>query len=239
MNPILSKEQIEELQQFDAPTVNNALETFDPKFHTEGFMKPGMVPRTRLGKPMIGYAATAKVSAMHPAKPEDADKVFKYYESVRGMADPTIAVIQDTDPEPVGSFWGEVQATLHKSLGGVGTLTDGGVRDLKEVEELGFNFFSTALLVSNAYIHVEDWDCPVDVRGLTVRPGDLLFCDVHGVVRIPHEVAPKLAAACRKIAAAELPMLEPCRAAIKAGRKPAIEELRAWRNEMEKKRKEV
>ncbi|MFA6507316.1 MAG: RraA family protein [Treponemataceae bacterium] len=239
MKEVLTKEQLEELRQFDSPTVNNALETFDPKYRIEGFMKPGMTPRTKLVKPMIGYAATAKVSAMHPGKPENADFVFKYYETVREMPDPTIAVIQDIDPSPIGSFWGEVQATTHMALGAVGTLTDGGVRDLKEVEELGFSFFSTALLVSHAFIHVENYDCPVDVCGLAVYPGDLLFCDVHGVVRIPHEVAPKLAAACRKIAAAELPVLEPCRAAIKAGRKPTIDELRTWRKEMEKKRKEV
>ena len=239
MKAILTKDQLEELRQFDAPTISNALETFDAKYRVEGFTKPGMTPRTKLVKPMIGYAATAKVSATHPGKPENADLVFKYYATVRETADPTIAVIQDIDPEPIGSFWGEVQATTHLALGAVGTLTDGGVRDLKEVEELGFNFFSTALLVSHAYIHVENYDCPVDICGLAVYPGDLLFADVHGVVKIPHEIAPKLAEACRKIAAAELPMLEPCRAAIKAGRKPTDEELRAWRKAMEQKRKEV
>lgn len=239
MTAILTKEQLEELRQFDAPTVNNALETFGTKYRIEGFMKPGMLPRTKLDKPMIGYAATAKVSALRPATPEQADLLYRYYESVREMPDPTIAVIRDIDPEPTGSFWGEVQATTHKALGAVGTLTQGGVRDLKEVEELGFNFFSTVLLVSHAFIHVEDFNCPVEVCGLTVHPGDLLFCDVHGVVKIPHEVAPKLAAACRKIAAAELPMLEPCRAAIAAGRKPTVEELRTWRKAMEQKRKEA
>ena len=239
MIPKLSPQQIAELQQFDAPTVNNALETFGTKYRIEGFMKPGMSPRTPLAKPMIGYAATAKVSAARPATPEQAELLYKYYGSVREMSEPTIAVIRDIDPEPLGSFWGEVQATTHMSLGAVGTVTQGGVRDLKEVGELGFAFFSTVLLVSHAFVHVEDFDCPVEVCGMTVNPGDLLFCDVHGVVKIPHEVASKLAAACRKIADAELPMLEPCRAAIAAGRKPTVEELRTWRKAMEQKRKEA
>ncbi len=234
----LTKEQIEELQQFDSPTICNALETFNVCSRIESFMKPGMTPRTKLEKPMVGYAVTAKVSAMHPGKPENGEMLIKYYETVREMFDPTIAVIQDIDPSPIGSFWGEVQATVHKSLGAVGTLTAGGVRDLKEVEELGFSFFSTELLVSHGYIHVENFDCPVDVCGLTVLPGDLLHCDVHGVVKIPHEVAPKLAEACRKAAAAELPMLEPCRRAIQEGRKPTGDELRSWRKAMEQKRKE-
>jgi regulator of RNase E activity RraA len=237
MPSVLTPEQIAELQQFDSPTVNNALETFDAKYRIEGFAKPGLVPRTRLPKPMIGYAATAKVSALRPATPEQAQLLFAYYQSVRDTQGPAIAVIQDIDPEPTGSFWGEVQATTHMALGAVGTLTDGGVRDLKEVDELGFSFFSTVLLVSHAFIHVEACSCPVEIRGLAVNPGDLLFADVHGVVRIPHEAAPRLAAACRRIAAAELPMLEPCRAAIAVGRKPTIEELRAWRFGMEAARK--
>jgi regulator of RNase E activity RraA len=235
--PVLTKEQLEELSQFDGPTVCNALERFDIRPRTAGFTRPGMVRRTPGEKPMIGYAVTVKVSAMHP-KAGAAEKQIAYYETVREMHDPTIAVVQDIDPEPIGSFWGEVQATTHKSLGAVGTITGGGVRDIKEVAELGFSFFSTHLLISHGYIHVEDFNCTADVCGLAINPGDLLFADHHGVVQIPHEVAPQLADACRKAAAAELPVLEPCRKAIKEGRKPTIAELVEWRKAMEQKRQE-
>jgi len=234
---VLTKAQLEELCQFDGPTVCNALERFDLRPRTAGFALPGMTRRTPHDKPMIGYAATVKVSSMHP-KAGAAEKLLAYYETVREMHDPTIAVVQDTDPSPIGSFWGEVQATVHKSLGAIGGITAGGVRDIKEVSELGFHFFSTHLLISHGYIHIEDFNCTVDVCGLTVNPGDLLFADHHGVVQIPHDVAPQLADACRKAAAAELPMLEPCRKAIKEGRKPTIEELTAWRKAMEQKRQE-
>ena len=236
---LLTKEQLEELRQFDGPTICNALETFGDQYRLEGYCKPGMQLRTAaLQKPMIGYAATVKASAMHP-KAGSAEKLIAYYRTVRETPDPTIAVVQDIDPEPVGSFWGEVQATTHKSLGAVGTITAGGVRDVREVEELGFYFFSTDLLISHGYTHVEDFNCTVDIHGLAVNPGDLLFADCYGVVKIPHEIAPKLAEACRKAAAAELPMLEPCRKAIADGVKPTDEDLLAWRKAMEQKRKEV
>jgi hypothetical protein len=58
------------LRQFDAPAVKNALETFDAKFRIEGFMNPGLRPRAKLDKPMIGCAATAKVSAMPQESPK-------------------------------------------------------------------------------------------------------------------------------------------------------------------------
>lgn len=235
----LTREQLQELQEFDSPTICNAIETFNLRPNTSGFMKPGMIPRCPISKPMVGYAATAKVSAMNPATKLNSDMLYNLYESVRETQEPVIAVIQDIDPEPVGSFWGEVQVTSFMSLGAVGTLTDGGVRDLAEAEKLGFGYFSTSVLVSHAYIHVENYDCPVDVCGLTINPGDLLHADSHGVVCIPHEIAPRLAEACRKVAAAELAVLEPCRQAIASGIKPTGDQMREWRGEMIRRRKAV
>ena len=235
----LTHEQLEELQEFDSPTICNAIETFNLRPKTAGFMKSGMQPRCPISKPMVGYAATAKVSAMNPAPKQNAGMLFDLYESVREMQEPAIVVVQDIDPEPIGSFWGEVQVTSFMSLGAVGTITDGGVRDLVEAEELGFGYFSTSVLVSHAYIHVENFDCPVDVCGLTVNPGDLLHADRHGVVCIPAEIAPKLAGACRKVANAELVMLEPCREAIASGVKPTIDQMREWRTAMVHKRDEA
>lgn len=235
----LTLEQLRELQEFDSPTICNAIETFGIRPNTSGFMKPGMEPRCPISKPMVGYAATAKVSSMHPATERNSGMLIDLYDKVREMDDPVIVVVQDIDPEPVGSFWGEVQVTSFMSLGAVGTITDGGVRDLAEAEELGFGYFSTCVLVSHGYIHVENYDCPVDVCGLTVDPGDLLHADRHGVVCIPAEIAPKLAEACRKVADAELVMLEPCRKAIAEGIKPTADQMREWRSAMVRKRNEV
>lgn len=232
----LTKAQIDELCKYDSPTVCNALEVFGVRPNIEGIMQPGMMLRVKKNRIMVGYAATAKVGASFP----DAnahDMLMGYYEHVREMADPTIAVIQDTDPEPIGSFWGEVQATVHLSLGCVGTVTHGGVRDVDEASTIGFQFHSTQLHVTHGYTHIEKYNCPVRILGLSVNPGDLLHVDQHGVVNIPHEIAPRLAVVCQKIAEAEYPVLEPCRKAIAEGRKPTVEELSQWRKAMVAARK--
>ena len=147
---MLTKKQIEELRGFDTPTVWNALEGFRLRPNTEGFTWPGMLPRTPLDKPMIGYAATAKVSGMEPPSAEQKEMLFAFFEDVRNMDVPVVAVVEDIDSRPIGSFWGEVQATTFKALGAVGTLTQGGVRDLNEVGPLGFYFFSTDIMVARS-----------------------------------------------------------------------------------------
>ncbi|UCF94601.1 MAG: RraA family protein, partial [Desulfobacterales bacterium] len=100
-----------------------------------------------------------------------------------------IAVLHDIDDPVIGSFWGEVNANIHRALGCVGAVTDGSVRDLDEVEALGFQFFSGCITVSHAYVHMVDMGAPVKVGGLVVKPGDLLMGDKHGVISIPREIA--------------------------------------------------
>ena len=125
----LTQAQLDELKQFDSPTVYNAVDRFHLRPATQGFTRPGLTLRVPLEEPMVGYAVTARVSSMHP-NPNAADNLVRYYESVARVPAPTVAVIQDMDTEPIGSFWGEVQATSHMALGCIGTITQGGVRDL-------------------------------------------------------------------------------------------------------------
>ena len=232
----LTDEQLEELREFDTPTVWNALAGFKIRQNIKGFTYPGLRLRTPNEKPMVGYAVTAKVSGNESPTAEQKEMLFDYLGDIRELGVPAIAVIKDVDEVQIGSFWGEVQATTFKSLGAVGTITDGGVRDLTEVSDLGFYFFSTVIMVARAESHLIDRDCTVNICGMEVNPGDLIHADKHGATIIPAEAASRLADACRRVANAELSVLEPCRKALKTGEKPSIEQLRKWRSEMAKNR---
>ena len=66
--------------------------------------------------------------------------------------------------------WGEVNGSVYKALGAVGTVTNGGVRDLPDVSATGFHFFSSCVLVSHAYVHVVEAGAPVTVVGSRSGP---------------------------------------------------------------------
>jgi 4-hydroxy-4-methyl-2-oxoglutarate aldolase len=232
---MLTAAQIEELKQFDTPTIANAIEFFNVQPKTQGFMKPGIRKVFDNGRRMVGYAVTAKIAATTPPTEAQKPLAAQYYASVQAAPKPTVTVLQDLDPEPIGSFWGEVQVSIHRSLGCVGVVTNGGVRDLDEVKQLDFEYFSSCLLVSHAYIHLEAVACPVEVGGLTVRPGDLLHADIHGVAVIPAAVAPHLAAACRAAQDAEMPVIGNCRKHFAAG-DVDVSRLAEWRAEMTARR---
>jgi regulator of RNase E activity RraA len=185
-------------------------------------------------QPTIGFACTAKMSALEPPTAEQRSLMRLFFEQLAASSMPSIAVIQDLDSHPIGSLWGEVNVSSAKIMGCVGVVTNGGVRDLEEVQALGFGYFASCVLVSHAYDHLEEVGKPVSVGGLTVHPGELIFADSHGVIQIPHEVAPTLADACRRALWSEEPVTRNCRK--RFGEKVTVDELWKWREEMAQRR---
>jgi 4-hydroxy-4-methyl-2-oxoglutarate aldolase len=192
------RETLEALRRYDSPTLSNAIETFEIRPRDEGFANMDIQCLFPELGPMVGYAATATIRAVgRGAGDSDHSPLWAL---VRSLPEPRVVVIQDLDDPPGrGAFWGEVQSTIYKALGCAGTVTDGCVRDLKEVREMGFQFFARGPGVSHAYVRLESVGDPVSVGGLTVRPGDLVHADQHGVLLIPIAIAADLPAAADRI----------------------------------------
>jgi 4-hydroxy-4-methyl-2-oxoglutarate aldolase len=204
-----TREVLERLVRHSTPTVCNAIEEFKVRPRNQGFMAPKircMFPE--LG-PMVGHAVTVTSLAGQPGRGPSRQEYWDYVLSVPA---PRVVVVQDLDPEPIGAMWGEVQANIHRALGCLGTVTDGGVRDLDEVAALGFHFFAATVLPSHAFVHVVDFGCPVTVAGLEVRSGDIIHADKHGVTSVPESVAPDIDEAVAAVADREARIIAVCQA---------------------------
>jgi len=88
------------------------------------------------------------------------------------------------------------------------------VRDLPVVRELGFRFASKHVSVSHGYTHVVEVGVPVTVGGLTVRPGDLLHGDEHGIVQVPLEMVEGMPNAVMKILERERRIIALCQSPV-------------------------
>jgi 4-hydroxy-4-methyl-2-oxoglutarate aldolase len=186
--PRHSKNELDALRQYTAPTLANALETFGipPTF---GYCNSSMKCHYPDMPLMVGYAVTARVSTdQPPSQARPAVHEPDYWRFIAGQAGPKVAVVQDIDDPPAGAMWGEWNSNVHKALGCVGMVTDGGARDLDGVRKLGFHYFSTHVVVSHGYGAFIDYGGAVRVAGLVVNTGDLLVGDMHGVLLIPAEV---------------------------------------------------
>jgi regulator of RNase E activity RraA len=148
---------------------------------------------------MIGYAVTVVCEPSNGAhkqnRPDNLSAYRRYLASVPG---PKIVVVQDLDkPGFVGSYWGEVNANVHRALGCVGTITDGCIRDVAEMFYAGFKALASRLCVGHAHSGPVRWGCEVEVFGRTVKPGQLIHADKHGFLVIPEEDEAQLLEASR------------------------------------------
>lgn len=143
--------------------------------------------------PMIGYAVTVVIEPSNPAHNANQDAWSAYRQYIARQPGPKVAVVQDLDkPAVIGSFWGEVNSNAHRSLGCVGTITDGAIRDLDEMTNAGFKALAQRLCVGHAHVTPIRWGCEVEVFGTVILPGQLIHADKHGFLAIPSEDENKL-----------------------------------------------
>jgi 4-hydroxy-4-methyl-2-oxoglutarate aldolase len=184
---VLTPELIEEYRRLNGASVSNAIETFDVRLRNEGFADSRLRCLYPDHPPVIGYAVTARIrcSAPPPVGHSYHDRTDWWNHLVTVPA-PRIVVVQDVDDRPgLGAFVGDVHARILQALGCVAYATNGSVRDLDDVHGLGFQFFASGVAISHAFAHIVDFGQTVEVAGLTVSTGDVLFGDAAGVLSVP------------------------------------------------------
>ena len=176
------------LKRWNTPTIYNGWEQITKHDRRTHFNQEGLHDFMPQMGPMVGYAVTVLIEPSNSKHQENATANAEYRSYLVESSGPKIVVLQDLDkPKVLGSFWGEVNANVHKSLGCVGTITDGGVRDLDEMTNAGFKAIANRACVGHAYSWPVRWNCTVEVFGCEVHPGDLIHADKHGFLVIPPE----------------------------------------------------
>ncbi|MFZ7091295.1 RraA family protein [Primorskyibacter sp. 2E233] len=202
------------LRSVDTPTVCNAIEVAQGKRGFNDFTRGTMLSSDPDGGAVVGYAVTAKISALAPpTEPADVIRARRmaYYKAMADGPKPSVAVVEDVDyPNCIGAYWGEVNTTVHKGFGMSGTLTNGVMRDLGDLAP-DFPVIAGSVGPSHGFVHVTELDTPVSIFGLTVQPGDLVHADRHGALVIPADIVDQIAAAIDKMQSTEHLVLGPAR----------------------------
>ncbi|HEX3303870.1 MAG TPA: RraA family protein [Thermomicrobiales bacterium] len=183
----LDAAMVERLKQYDSPTVANAIETFKVRDRTEGYIG-GYVRALYDAGVMVGQALTVTIG-QKPGKVAGRDGYWAMWEALERMSSPAVIVMQDVTGTPERyACAGEVMATLAKRLGAVGMVADGGLRDIAEVQALGFHYYAAFPVVSHGNFEILDVGVPVEIDGQVVHTGDILHGDINGIVIIPNDV---------------------------------------------------
>jgi regulator of RNase E activity RraA len=85
--------------------------------------------------------------------------------------------------------WGELLTTACIARRAAGCVTDGLVRDTRQIRALRFPVFHGGIgpLDTRGRARMMERDSPIDCGGVRVRSGDVVFGDVDGVVVVPQE----------------------------------------------------
>lgn len=94
-----------------------------------------------------------------------------------------------TGASPTYALWGELMSTRAMKLGAVGAVVDGYSRDTRGILELGFPVFSYGRYAQDQGPRgkVIDFRVPIEIAGVRINPGDILFGDLDGVCVVPRD----------------------------------------------------
>ena len=149
---------------------------------------------------MVGYARTGLYREIHRVVPEQNPYELE------------IALVDDLKSDDIAVFgcggskqiapWGELLTTASRARGAVGCITDGFVRDIRQIRALKFPVFhgGIAPLDSKGRGMVAEIDVPIRCAGVAIAPGDLIVGDADGVIVVPQAIeAEAIARALHKV----------------------------------------
>jgi regulator of RNase E activity RraA len=136
---------------------------------------------------LVGRAKTTLWEELDQVDPRPYELELKAVDECR-PGDVIVAAAQGSTRSGV---WGELLSTAALNRGCAGALVDGAVRDCAKMDELGFAVFARAVCPrdSRDRQRVVGVDVAVEIGGVRIESGDLVFADADGVVVVPKAAA--------------------------------------------------
>lgn len=191
---------LDRLREFDTPTVCNAIEQLRLRDRTDGFMGYNIRCLFPELGPMVGHAVTATARSTVPGSPGRRSGFKPLFQLLETSPKPAVLVFKDVGPDPRRScHFGDMMATMAARFGAIGLVSDGGVRDLETVREMGFHYFAAGATPAHGNYEIVAVGLDITVGGARVSTGSLIHADENGVGVFPGDVLAELLPAAESV----------------------------------------
>ncbi len=190
-------EMIEELKNFDTPSITNVVATYPDHPLCLGLYNPWsenwytdqslrcMYPE--LGR-TVGYAVTCTWGVPDPNY--SGVTFMDVLDAMDASLKPTNFVFQQKFPPElegkVGLAGGNM-TTAMQAIGCVGAISNGPSRDIDEIRPMKFQYLLSGVTAGHGAMAVHAVNVPVSVAGMDVAPGEIIHMDENGAVKFPAE----------------------------------------------------
>ena len=177
-----------------------ACDIMDKMGYREQAMDDGVRPALPQQQ-VAGPALTLDAHATTAADDDPYGRIFETYDHMR----PGDVVVIATNGEARSGLWGGLLATAARARGVDAVITDGLVRDVREMNTLDFACFSRGYspLDSAGRCLPTAVNAAIDCGGVRIAPGDFMLADIEGVVAIPQAIQAEVLARAREKLAGE------------------------------------
>ncbi|MDB4698679.1 RraA family protein [Candidatus Latescibacteria bacterium] len=188
-------EMLEELKNFDTPSITNVVATYPEHPLCLGLYNPWsenwytdqslrcMYPE--LGR-TVGYAVTCTYGLPDPNY--SGVTFMDVLDAMDASPKPTIFVFQQKFPPElqgkVGLAGGNM-TTAMQAIGCVGAISNGPSRDIDEIRPMKFQYLLSGVTAGHGAQAVHAVNVPVSVAGMDVAPGEIIHMDENGAVKFP------------------------------------------------------
>jgi 4-hydroxy-4-methyl-2-oxoglutarate aldolase len=177
---------IHQLAEFDTALLANTIGYLDPSPIHEYYMAGSIVSMLPELGPTVGVAVTCEVDTSSPFNPADQTLWWQILEQIENTPEPVVLVMKAVGSRPDHEcIFGDGMAKLLYSVGCIGAVTDGGVRDLEGLATVPFAAYARLRTVHHTAVRFAAANRPVEVGGITVSSGDMIHANAGGVIKIP------------------------------------------------------
>ncbi len=177
---------LQQLADFDTALVANTVGYASSAPAHEWYLSGEIQSMTPTVGPTVGVAMTLELDSSTPGNVPDAAVYYQLLEEIQASQEPVVLVIKAVGSRPEHECMiGDGMAKMLHSVGCVGVVTDGGIRDIEGILTVPFGVYAKRRTIHHTALRFVRHNHPVEVGGVTISPGEIIHANSGGVIKLP------------------------------------------------------